>query len=383
MKFKVNLPVKIANHISQAFDEAEATNEEKKAFTNILKELLSDASLSEEDKEKFYEQLGLTDFGSIQSIKQLVDIISELPTASNFTSEQLDRLQNSAIEAADAVSKINFTTLVNNVQALQEQINKGERVFTKERMEQLISFGLSEDQFSRRGEDEFTYIGDMNQLQGVLDQEILNEFETAVGNVQSANEKLAQANSRVAEATEDAANKRERINELNNGLIPGFQPAGDYANPNLNPIINYNVPASEIEGIEEAVDNIDASWANTQNIQPSELDLSGLEQQLAEATTELTRAEEEETAARQSAGEAGASQAAAEAVLRDLISQYGQTASMSSLIPAMNELDLTSGENEQVVNNALIARAAQYEDLIDLVDALKQAETQEAKTEAR
>ena len=375
---QLDLPVKISNYLASIFKQAQATEAEINAFTNIISELLNNVTLSPEDKENLIEQLGLTDFRNIESIDQLITIIKELPSATDFTADQLLELRNAAIEAGNAISKVNFKTLITSIQSLQEKLNNQERSYTQEEVNQYVAGGVDESQFVLYGEDEFHYAGTFTALQNALDANVVNEFANAIENVRSRTEEAIRADEELVEAQQSVTNAQEAYNN-----IPTWDPN--------------DIPIDiRIEQIDEAW-RTGAPWASEipQNnlfglpdissggIPLTEDDYDSYQNQLNTATQQLTEARNIEVEAEIANAEAQAALTTAEDDLRSLISRYGQTASMDSLNSAIALLDLTDTTNADTVDNALLARAQQYDDLIDLVNNLKKADTEEARTAAR
>ena len=159
--------------------------------TEVMSLIGQYAPENEEDRQRYYEILGETDWTDIDSVRNLSAQLFDERIVSEEAIEGINNLEESIIDLSNAAHSVTLDQAIGALESLRDisnSIRLGEQgsVFNKETYDQLIAnFPEMASQFVRTGEDSFTYIGEnlgevADKLTWKADQktvEILNAAE--------------------------------------------------------------------------------------------------------------------------------------------------------------------------------------------------------------
>lgn len=390
------------------FDNAlvNATESERDNFINALSELLSSEGLSAEEKTKIAEGLA-NSLGSVDSIDSFIADLNTLAPNVDFSTDALNRLREASIKASDALSHIDFSKVINSLGGVASKISARERnEYTGENITALQQQGIDTSSlFTQVAEDSWTFIGDFEQLELLIANGMSQVVANAEQNVEQLQLDLEQTDAKIAEATQWQQTAQAAYDELSKGNIEFIKDTLDNFAEALKEL--------DIDGIKEAFDafwyrilgaiydgltsvittfnlfGADSGFGETLNewrdglgeiLSARNQDLFGVNasnsddayQELEEATTEL----EELRTQQQNL------QAQLQTAETDSVSTTSQAIAQATGA-GLQQMLATGQLDSEAATNALIGRLMQYEDLVDIIDALRNAETETERQEAR
>lgn len=175
---KFNLTAGEAKALSNALYDVGINGGDVSTFLGQIDTMLT--GLTGEDRDRALALINSTDWTDKDSIKATIEGLKDLGVNidDSLTSAILDATKATKEFSMDKIND-ELKKTAEAVELVEDKIENGEVTYTKEEADSLISLGADGSKFVRTGSDEFTYIGETNELLGVISghtAEILGEM---------------------------------------------------------------------------------------------------------------------------------------------------------------------------------------------------------------
>ena len=237
----------------QVMDTGGATAADLEGYNAELDAILS--GLTAEQANQVMAQINAIDISDSKAWDNLKYTFQDMGIMANMNSEALQRFVDAGKLAANAIYKINFESLandINNTYKLIDKIKEGGRIYNESDYKELVAANRSlESQFTQIG-DEFIYVGgSMEDLREALEENTVAKLQEANRQLKSRSEMSAiiQAETESQGFTSttymDEEQRMEYLNHMRNVLVSQGKNLEDFGIAGLGSMTDFSTATAE------------------------------------------------------------------------------------------------------------------------------------------